>query len=417
MRRARTIFGGLPTIALFFGGMMRIVTSVVVACAFALAGCSDGASSGTGGAGGSGGTAVEDDPCLEIIDQCLVNQQACVVDGGEPNCVSCGVGEYPSKDGGCAAIEGETVSHTFPDNTTPAGSEIVGMCRSWTMNNPEPLWVNAVEIEQTESSHHSNWMFVPDTDYDGPDGLWPCADRGYSQLSAALAGGVVYAQSTQATHEVQKFPDGAAYRIPANARIISDIHTLNTSNEEITGNMTLTLYTVDPAGVSINLVPFHVDFHELTIPPMATSRFTGECDLRSAYGGGPLDLQIYYVLPHTHALGTRMFVEGLGGELDGATVIDVTGFNGEARGRAFDPPIDMGAAHGLRFGCEFDNPTAEEVNWGFDDQEMCEALGFAATPVAFESRVSEAIVGAKDGAVHTFTGECQTAAFPWDKFD
>ena len=123
-------------------------------------------------------------------------------------------------------------------------------------------------------------------------------------------GGVVYAQSTQAEHEVQKFSDGAGYRIPASARIISDIHTLNTTGSDVTGSATLTIHAVPEEEIAVKLAPFHVNYHELTIQPLSTSRFTGECDLRSAYQGGPLSLDICYVLPHTHALGVRMFVEG-----------------------------------------------------------------------------------------------------------
>jgi len=358
---------------------------------------------------------VDEELCdQQLVADCLVNQQGCSLTEGEPQCVTCGVGEFANRQtGACDAIGGEPLSHTFPDNTTPSGGEIVGMCRSWTLNNETELWINAVELSQDEVSHHSNWMFVPEDEFDGPDGIWPCQERDYSQLAAALAGGVVYAQSTQASHEVQKFPDGAGYRIPPHARIISDIHTLNTTSAEVMGAATLTVYAIPAEDVTVKLAPFHVDYHELAIQPLSTSRFTGECDLRSAYGGGPLDFDIYYVLPHTHALGVRMFVEGFGGEMDGKEIIDVTGFNGEARGRAYDPPLDMSGAHGLRFGCEFDNPRNEEVNWGFDDQEMCEALGFAASPVAFESTVSEAVAGEMDGTTHTFSGACNTVSFSW----
>ena len=86
-----------------------------------------------------------------------------------------------------------------------------------------------MELEQSEASHHSNWTFVPDDQFTGPDGSWKCKDRGYSQLTAALQGGVLYAQSTQATREVQKFPDGVVVRIPPRSRIISDVHVLNTT--------------------------------------------------------------------------------------------------------------------------------------------------------------------------------------------
>jgi hypothetical protein len=108
-----------------------------------------------------------------------------------------------------------------------------------------------------------------------------------------------------------------------------------------------------------------------------------------------------------------MFIERLGGPRDGDALIDVVGFNGEARGKYFDPPLDLSDADGLRFGCEFDNPTNEEVNWGFGDQEMCEALGFAASPIAFESRISEVIDGGKDGEIFAFSGACSTLPISW----
>jgi hypothetical protein len=133
----------------------------------------------------------------------------------------------------------------------------------------------------------------------------------------------------------------------------------------------------------VKLAPFHLSYDELTIPPQSDSRFSGGCaDIAGEFTqlGETFAMQLYYLLPHTHALGTRMFVEVLGGPNDGDTLVDVTGFNGEARGLAFDPPIALDGAQGLRFGCEFHNPRNEMVVWGFDDQEMCETLGFAASP-------------------------------------
>ena len=110
-----------------------------------------------------------------------------------------------------------------------------------------------------------------------------------------------------------------------------------------------------------------------------------------------------------------MFVEATGGAVDGVSMIDVRGFNGEARGKQFDPPLDLSGATGLRFGCEFHNPTTETVNWGFDDQEMCEALGFAKSPIAFESKIGEANPDGEEDGIQKFEGPCVTVAFPWDK--
>ncbi len=352
------------------------------------------------------------------LEACLENQMQCVVESQGPRCEPCPRGEFANLAGACAPLTGTAIAHEFDELSTQPGEEILGTCRSWTLGNETELWVNGVELEQNQASHHSNWMFSPEDKFPGPDGLFKCKDRGYSQLAAAVAGGALYAQSTQATREVQKFPDGVAVRIPPRSRIISDVHILNTTNSPVTGGMRLAIWVIPEAEVSVKLAPFHLTYHALDIPPQATSRFTSECELESqsqTITGGPLKSQVYYLLPHTHALGSRFFLEVFGGPKDGDVLIDVRGFNGEARGRRYAPPFDLAGATGLRFGCEFENPRSESVGWGFGDQEMCEVLGFAESELAFESTAYEAIPGPPDGAVQTYTGACSTLAFPWSQ--
>lgn len=371
----------------------------------------------TAACGGEGGGGPADQsPCEAMREECFAVQKVCVDDGAEPHCDACGLGQYAASSGKCEAIGGTPLAHDFDDFTTESGEEVLGLCQSWTLLNAEEIWVNAVELEQDVASHHSNWMYVPGDKYEGPDGVWPCKDRNYSQLTAALAGGVLYAQSTQATHEVQKFPNGAAVRIPPYSRIIGDVHLLNTTDQAITGHAKLTVYAMELADVEVKLTPFHMTYEGLDIPPHATSRFTGECNLDTqfaAVSGKIFDMKLYYALPHTHALGTRFFFELMGGPNDGQSLIDVSGFNGEARGRAYDPPIDLKGGVGLRFGCEFTNPRPESVGWGFGDQEMCEMLGFAESKVGFESSVGSADPGGTDGDTQLFTGPCDTLAFEW----
>jgi len=352
----------------------------------------------------------------ETLALCVRDQLSCQKVDGQEQCIACDVGHYASNNGHCTALSGTTWIHEFPDMTTQAGEEFTDLCRSWTLNNEEEIWVNAVQLEQNEFSHHSNWMYVPDDKFDGPDStIWPCEERGYEQLLAALYGGVLYAQSTQAPHEVQKFLGNAAVRIPPHSRIISDVHVLNLTESANTGNVTLTLYEIEPEDVSVKLAPFHLDYEGLEIPPLSDSRFSAECDLDSAFqgtGGIPFGMKLYYLLPHTHALGTRMFLEVIGGPQDGLSLIDVPGVGGEARGRRFDA-FSIEGATGFRFGCEFHNPRDEMVYWGFDDQEMCEVLGFADSKIAFEALVHNAVDDGTDGEIKKFTGLCRTTAFDW----
>jgi hypothetical protein len=364
-----------------------------------------------------GGSSSVADPCAAVdVELCLVTQQGCALEAGAAACVHCSAGQHPDGEGRCVPIPGTPLSHDFPMQTISSGRESLGMCRSWTLHNDEDLWVTGVELAQNELSHHSNWTFAPETRFPGPDGIWSCRDRGYDQLSAAVAGGVIYAQSTQATRETQVFPEGAAVRIPARSTIFSDIHLLNATEHEVTGRASLTLYTVPRAEVQVPLAPFHITYHTLALPPLRRSRVSMTCELASGYQGTtgrPLDIRLFYALPHTHALGTRVFLDAVGGPLDGRSLLDVVGQPGEARGVAYRTPIDLTGITGLRFGCEFDNVTAEVVNWGFGDQEMCEILGFIQSQAAFEGRADTQIGMGSEGELATFEGNCSMLWLNW----
>jgi hypothetical protein len=361
-----------------------------------------------------GGAAPPPSPCAAL--DCAGRQQICVEDAAGARCEACPSGQYAAGDA-CAAIEGVPLPHEFAKFTVQPGEEVLGLCQSWTLGNAEAIWVNAVELYQDEASHHSNWTFVPADKFDGPDGVWACQTRGYDQVKAALAGGVLYAQSTQTKHEVQKFPAGVAVRIPPYARIIGDVHLLNTGTTPVTGSLWLTVYGIPEADVKVKLAPFHLTYEGLAIPPHAKSRFFGECQVDSGFRAAanhPLDQRVYYVLPHTHSMARRFFLQILGGPRDGQSIIDLGSFDGEAHGRVFDPPIDMTGADGYRFGCEYASNRDDTVHWGFGDQEMCEVLGFAASDVGFESQVTSAAEVGADGDVRLFSSTCGTLAFAWD---
>lgn len=358
-------------------------------------------------------------PCDAIRDECLSKQQVCVAPGEEPSCAACPEGHYSDAGTTCEPIPGTAHTNEFAEFTVKSGEEVKGLCQSWTLHNAEELWVNAVELTQDQSSHHSNWTFVPDDKFAGDDGVWPCNERGYSQLEAALYGGVVYAQSTQTPHEVQKFPNSAAVRIPPYSRIIGDVHLLNVTSEDITGTAKLSLYTLPESEVKVKLTPFHLVYHGLDIPPHADSRFTGVCPLDSKFSalGQPFEMDIYFVLPHYHALGKSFFLDVLGGKKDGEPVFRVGPYDGEAHGRAYDPPYRISeddGSEGFTFGCDFTNPRDEYIKYGLGDQEMCEMLGFAGSKVAFEGSVDLAEPAGSDGTTQLFTGPCATLAFEWD---
>ncbi|MEM9191990.1 MAG: hypothetical protein AAGF12_22645 [Myxococcota bacterium] len=268
---------------------------------------------------------------------------------------------------------GETITHTFEAVEIAAGEEISWVCQSWTLDNEEPIYVNAVRAANGGSWHHSNWFFVPTNTYEGPDGTWPCDDREFTEVGAGSAGGVLFAQSTQAPSDVQQFPEGVAIELPPRAQIVGNVHLLNFSGETMNSAMTFELDVIPQSEVVTELSLVSFSNRGLEIPPRQRSRFSTECDFSASYELPTF--RFFYALPHHHELGNYFSLEAIGP--DGAqNIIEMNTSVGEAWGRTFDPPIEVTDATALRMTCGYDNPRDEVVRYGIGDQEMCVFLAF-----------------------------------------
>jgi hypothetical protein len=264
------------------------------------------------------------------------------------------------------------LTHTFPAYTVSAGDEITGLCMSWTLGNEQPLFVNAVRAKNDGAWHHSNWAWVADTQFAGPDGPWPCAERNYEQITAAAGGGMFFAQSTQALEEEQRFAEGVAIRLPPHVRVIGDVHLLNTGAADKPTSLTFEVDLIEQSAVQVELNPMSITNIALSIPPEQQSLHEMDC----SFSTGPADFSLYYVLPHYHALGNLLSLHAVGGARDGEVLFQSNADLGEAWGKTLDPPLSMGGATGVRVTCGYDNPRVESVGYGVGDQEMCVFLAF-----------------------------------------
>lgn len=271
----------------------------------------------------------------------------------------------------------EPQTFEFGPYTLAPGQEINGQCVSVTLANDEPLYVNQVELSTGPGFHHSNWFWVPDTMFTGPDGTWRCSERGYDEAVAGLVGGVLFAQSTQAQHEVQAFPAGAATMIPPHARILAGTHLLNAGDEAVSLSLALTVTPVaKPAKL---LTPTSFTNEAIALPPHRLSRFTLDCDIERAHrnvAGKAPTFSFYYALAHYHELGRGITIEGLRDDGTAQMIFETTNAVGDALGGTIAPQFSMAGFSKLRFSCNFDNPRDTVVTWGVGDQEMCTFLAF-----------------------------------------
>src|SRR5688572_13660857 len=66
----------------------------------------------------------------------------------------------------------EPLTHRFGPYTVAAGGEQYDKCVSWTLDNDEPIYANQIALATGAGFHHSNWFWVPDSEYAGDDGTW-----------------------------------------------------------------------------------------------------------------------------------------------------------------------------------------------------------------------------------------------------
>ena len=314
------------------------------------------------------------------------------------------------------APEPVRLTHFLGELVLGPGEEIASQCVAWTLGNESALYVQAVTLSNPGASHHSNWFVVPEELYPGPDGYFDCDERGFSEIGAAVAGTVIFAQSTQSLFEVQRFRPGAVVKVPPGHMVVAGVHFLNLAARELRTGLQMTLELLHPRDVEAILSPFRFSYYALDIPPQSEQRYGIECDMASAFveaAGRPFDMKLHWVLPHTHALGNHFRVEVVGGENDGRILHELNRFNGDANGLALEPPVDLSDASGLRVVCGFRNPRDESIGWGIGDQEMCVMLGLAETEIMMDLQVDETTDSSgEDRGIPLGVGPCSILAVP-----
>ena len=265
-----------------------------------------------------------------------------------------------------------TMTHSFEALTIEAGNEMSGVCQSWTLDNDEPLYVAKIRQRNDGAWHHSNWFFVPESEYPGPDGTWNCDARDFHDVSAGLAGGAFFAQSTQTPQELQAFQEGAVLEIPPRHKIVGGVHLVNVSANTLDTALSFDIETVPEEDVRVRLRPIAFTNTALDIEPRAESRFGMTCDL-----GIHSDYNIYYVLAHYHEWGNYFRLSFVDDDGNDRTIFELNNSIGEPLGITLDPPINSQNASKLRVECGYINDTDASLTYGLAGHEMCVFLAYS----------------------------------------
>jgi hypothetical protein len=314
---------------------------------------------------------------------------------------------------GCdASPASQPVAHDFPELQAAPGEERNFVCQSWTLRNEQPIYVNKVSMVAGRGWHHSNWLYVPETSYPGPDDTWNCADRGYVLIDAAVRGGVFYTQSPEVQSETQAFNPGVAVVIPPHSKIVVELHLLNAAPTELSTHVHLEFDTLPPDSAQVKLAPLGFSYYPLALPPHAASAFGADCDLAAN-----LDFNIYSLTAHYHALGTGMRVEAYDHAGNGSLVYETSHRTGESLASVFATPFHVEGAEGIRFTCQYENPSDSTVGYGPSAAtEMCVLYGFTDSDTRWLGSVpaspASVSLGTDTAHVQRFTGKCGVIALP-----
>lgn len=254
-----------------------------------------------------------------------------------------------------------------------AGEEILSICRSRSLNNDQPIYVQSIHMEATPGFHHSGWFVIKDDGTLGDD----CGGQRLDLLTLGATGRVLFLQSTQSTDETQTYPQGAGIYIPAHSAVVADLHLINARDTREELKTSLRLDTIAEKDVSIRLNAFVFMYTALNVPAKADSEFIGSCDLHEAQGS-PINSNVYFASSHYHYLGTGATLKVMGGAHDGAMIFDGHGRVGEPWGTAIDPAMPLTGANGLTFSCSYHNERDTAVPWGNRSvDEMCAVGGYS----------------------------------------
>jgi len=286
-------------------------------------------------------------------------------------------------------------------------------CVALSLGNLEDLYVNQVELTTGPGFHHSNWMFVPQHSFAGPDGIFTCDDRNYDQVAAGLLGGVFFAQSTQSAHEIQQFPPGVALKLPPKSKLVAQIHLLNNGDEPLALSPTMAFTPIPADQVTTELRSFAFEYHPLGLPPRKQSKFSIDCDVGARHEeafGRPPDFKFYYALAHYHEWATGMTLEAVRPDGTSAMIYSTDNQVGDTLGGVIDPMFDMTGFTKFRLTCNYYNNTDATIYYGNGGGEMCIFNAFTDSPHTWAG-------GALDtgspgtptdvGGVMSFTRACQ----------
>jgi hypothetical protein len=250
--------------------------------------------------------------------------------------------------------DGVQLAMAFP---VDAGAE-VHVCRRFVLPAGADLEVEKLEHGYSAGAHHiiAYREDIPAAEAD--DGYFDCGD---------IAGPFVYSEQSQ--RATSHYPDGVGMRFAGGQVVRVEIHFVNTTSERVDAEARLNLWWAQ-APLEIEAGSLFLYDRDISIPAGGKWTARMHCEI-------PEDIELLYLLPHTHKLGTALRGWISGGDLDEPQLFLESNGYGDLHTRVLQAPVTVRAGQAIDFECDYENTSAETVVEGpsKDNNEMCLVLG------------------------------------------
>lgn len=275
--------------------------------------------------------------------------------------IGCGGSDEPDTDSSeiifdVPELEDNVERLVSPTFEVGAGQEVF-MCLRIPFEVTEDMWVNqTIGYQGPEGGHHTMLYYTIEDDEHLEEAPHECEDDDMGNIRFI---GVGTAQGIGID-----LPDGIGMLVPKGAKIWTQSHYLNTTNETLVVQDVVDLYTMPASEVQEKAGAYvQVDLGLELTPVQETTRVL-ECSI-------PQEMSIPWLIPHMHEWGAHMTVEVIKGDGE-PTVIYDNDWRESLRDDfpviGFDEHVHLTTDDTIRTTCTWNNNTADPILF---PEEMC----------------------------------------------
>jgi hypothetical protein len=267
----------------------------------------------------------------------------------------------------------------------PKGTEYY-KCRIQPVPYHDTIAVHSVKSLLTAGTHHMNVTLITNSDSPTDPGIYDCKSL-QAQYPGLMDNTIIYA--SQSPEQSLTLPDGVAALLPPGLAIMTEVHFLNATGENMHVETQINVYNMPVDQVQQHIWGGTVRDKYINIPAGAVDHVEWTRCVMTR------DIDLLFLTTHTHQLASKTTVARFDGENTGEMMVENLDWSTPKLQDYTRAPIHIPQGQGFEFACHYNNPSSSSVHWGLNaTDEMCQVT-FGFTPG--DSSIECKIVQTSDG--------------------